>query len=194
MTPREPSSSGLSIGLLGPLSVTVAGREVVISDARRRDVLIRLALNEGRPLESSRLVGSVWEGDVPAGAPNSLQAHVGYLRRQLGGEWLVTEGRAYRFDLTGVTVDSIEFEAEVAAARVAMEDLRAVEAVGLLRSALARWRGPVQIDVIDHSWGQAEGTESPRARWQATPNATAWRGEVNFSRRPSPRDLTSCPP
>ena len=74
------SSARLSVGLLGPLSVTVDGREVAISGARRRDVLIRLALNEGRPLESGRLL----EGDVPAGAANSLQAHVGYLRRQLG--------------------------------------------------------------------------------------------------------------
>ena len=73
------------MGVLGPLSVTVGGREVVISGARRRDVLIRLVLNEGRPLESGRLLESVWEGDVPAGAANSLQAHVGYLRRQLGG-------------------------------------------------------------------------------------------------------------
>ena len=75
----------LAVGLLGPLSVTVGGREVVISGARRRDVLIRLVLNAGHPMESGRLLESVWEGDAPAGAANSLQAHVGYLRRQLGG-------------------------------------------------------------------------------------------------------------
>ena len=155
MTIREPSASGLSIGVLGPLSVTVAGREVVVSGARRRDVLIRLALNEGRPLESGRLVEAVWEGEVPAGAGNSLQAHVGYLRRQLGDGWLVTEGRSYRLDLQGVTIDSIEFEREVAAALVALEDLRAVEAVGMLRSALARWRGPALIDVVKFGWGTA---------------------------------------
>jgi predicted ATPase/DNA-binding SARP family transcriptional activator len=150
------SSTGLSIGLLGPLHVTVDGREVAINGARRRDVLIRLALNEGRPLESSRLLESVWEGEAPGGAANSLQAHVGYLRRQLGAGRLVTEGRAYRLDLDGVTVDSIEFEQHVAAARFALEHGRAGEAVGLLRSALARWRGPVLVDVVDHSWGQAE--------------------------------------
>ena len=144
------------MGLLGPLSVTVGGREVVISGARRRDVLIRLVLNEGRPLESGRLLESVWEGDAPAEAANSLQAHVGYLRRQLGRGRLVTVGRAYRLDLAGVTVDSTEFEREVVAARVALEEPRPGEAVGLLRSALARWRGPVLVDVVDHSWGQAE--------------------------------------
>ncbi len=107
-------------------------------------------------MESSRLLEAVWEGEVPAGAANSLQAHVGYLRRQLGAGRLVTEGRAYRLDLDGVTVDAVEFEAEVAAARVAFEEGRAGEAVGLLRSALARWRGPALMDVVDHSWGQAE--------------------------------------
>jgi predicted ATPase/DNA-binding SARP family transcriptional activator len=151
----EPSS-GLSVGLLGPLWVTVGGREIVINGARRRDVLIRLALNEGRPLDSGRLLESVWEGDAPAGAANSLQAHVGYLRRQLGGGWLVTEGRAYRLDLEGLVVDSVEFEQDVTAARIALEDSSPIEAVSLVRSALARWRGPVLIDVVDHSWGQAE--------------------------------------
>ncbi len=150
------SSSRLSVGLLGPLQVTVDGREVAISGARRRDVLIRLALNEGRPMESNRLLESVWEGEAPAGAANSLQAHVGYLRRQLGAGRLVTEGRAYRLDLDGVTVDSIDVEQQVASARLALEHGRACEAVGLLRSALARWRGPVLVDVVDHSWGQGE--------------------------------------
>jgi DNA-binding SARP family transcriptional activator len=150
------SSSRLAIGLLGPLTVSLGSDEVVISGARRRDVLIRLVLNEGRSLESGRLLESVWEGDAPAGAVNSLQAHVGYLRRQLGAGRLVTDGRAYRLDLDGVSVDAVEFGAEVAAARVTLEDGRASEAVGLARSALARWRGPVLIDVVDHSWGQAE--------------------------------------
>src|SRR5262245_28859328 len=152
---RQPSS-GLSIGLLGPLSVTVGGDEVVISGARRRDVLIRLALNDGRRLESGQLLESVWEGEAPTGAANCLQAHVSYLRRHLGADRLVTEGRAYRLDLEGVSVDSVEFEAELAAAGVALEDGRTPEAVELVRSALARWRGPVLIDVVDHSWGQAE--------------------------------------
>ncbi len=52
----------LAVGLLGPLSVTVGGRDVVISGARRRDVLIRLVLNAGHPMESGRLLESVWEG------------------------------------------------------------------------------------------------------------------------------------
>jgi predicted ATPase/DNA-binding SARP family transcriptional activator len=145
-----------SVGLLGTLSVTVAGREVAINGARRRAVLIRLVLNEGRPMESGQLLESVWEGDAPAGAANSLQAHVGYLRRQLGGGRVVTVGRAYRFDLDGVTVDSMEFERELAAARIALAELRPGDAVGSVRSALARWRGPVLVDVVDLSWGQAE--------------------------------------
>ena len=124
----------LAVGLLGPLSVTVGGREVVISGARRRDVLIRLVLNEGRPMESGRLLESVWEGDAPAGAANSLQAHVGYLRRQLGADRVVTEGRAYRLDMDGATVDSVEFEREVAAAQVALDELR-------VRSRRSGWCG-----------------------------------------------------
>ena len=146
----------LSVSVLGPLSVTVGDREVAISGARRRDVLIRLILNEGRPLESGRLLQAVWEGDAPAGAANSLQAHVGYLRRQLGGGRLLTEGRAYRLDLDGAAVDSMQFEREVVAARVALEEPRPGEAIELLHSALARWRGPALVDVVDHSWGQAE--------------------------------------
>ena len=153
VTLRDPR---LSVGLLGPLSVTVGGRDVVISGARRRDVLIRLVLNAGHPMESGRLLESVWEGDAPAEAANSLQAHVGYLRRQLGGSRVLTQGRAYRLDMDGVTVDSVEFEREVQAGQVAVDHARPGEAVELVRSALARWRGPVLIDAVDHSWGQAE--------------------------------------
>jgi len=152
MNPQEL----LVVGLLGPLSVAVGRREVVISGARRRDVFIRLVLNAGHPMESGHLLDSVWEGDAPAGAANSLQAHVSYLRRQLGAGRLMTVGRAYRLDMDGVTVDATEFEREVLAAQVALDELRPSDAVGLARSALARWRGPVLIDVVDHSWGQAE--------------------------------------
>lgn len=156
MKPAVLRSAELSIGLLGPLLVTHGGQPVTISGARRRDVLIRLVLNAGRPLEASALVESVWEGAAPAGATNSLQAHISYLRRQLGGGRLLTEGRAYRLDLDGVTVDAYAFEGELAAARAAVEQLRPVDAVGLLGRALERWRGPALIDVVDHSWGQAE--------------------------------------
>jgi predicted ATPase/DNA-binding SARP family transcriptional activator len=151
------SSDGpLAIALLGPLSVALGDREVVISGARRRDVLIRLVLNEGRPLESGRLLEAVWEGDPPNGAANSLQAHVGYLRRQLGADRLLTEGRAYRLDLDGATIDSVEFGREVEAAGAALDDGRPDDAVQLAGAALGRWHGPVLVDVVDHSWGQAE--------------------------------------
>ena len=147
---------GLSISVLGPLAVTVGGHDVPISGARRRDVLIRLVLNAGGTLESGRLLDAVWEGDAPAGAANSLQAHIGYLRRRLGGGRLLTEGRAYRLDLHAVSVDSVQFEQEVAAARTALDESRAGLAAESLRTALGRWRGPALIDVVDHSWGQAE--------------------------------------
>ena len=151
------SLSGLSIGLLGPLSVTVGGDEVAISGARRRDVLIRLALNEGRPLESTRLLGSVWEGEAPAGAVNSLQAHVSYLRRQLGAGRLVTEGRAYRFDLEGRDgrldrSSSRRWRRRGWRWRIRVRARR----WGWCGRRCPRWRGPVLIDVVDHSWGQAE--------------------------------------
>ncbi len=157
-TEGGPAQRGerVTVGLLGPLAVTVGGRDVVISGARRRDVLIRLVLHGGRPIESGHLLESVWEGDAPVGAVNSLQAHVGYLRRQLGGTRVLTEGRAYRFDMEDVTVDATEFEREVLAAQVALDELRPSDAVSLARAALVRWRGPVLIDVVDHSWGQAE--------------------------------------
>jgi predicted ATPase/DNA-binding SARP family transcriptional activator len=148
--------TAVAVAVLGPLSVNVGGREVVISGARRRDVFIRLVLNGGHPIESAQLLESVWEGDAPAGAANSLQAHVSYLRRQLDHGRLLTVGRTYRLDMDGVTVDAVEFEREVLAAQVALDELRPSDAVALARSALARWRGPVLIDVVDHSWGQAE--------------------------------------
>jgi hypothetical protein len=63
----------LSVGLLGPLTVKIDGREVPISGTRRRDVLIRLVLNEGRRLESGGLLESVWEGEAPTGRPTACR-------------------------------------------------------------------------------------------------------------------------
>ena len=52
----------LAVGLLGPLSVTVGGREVLISGARRRDVLIRLQNNifAGRDARLLLIDGGHW--------------------------------------------------------------------------------------------------------------------------------------
>ena len=82
---HPPRSERLSIGLLGPLSVTVGDGEVVISGARRRRRVDPPGAERRPSVGVGPALESVWEGDAPAGAANSLQAHVGYLRRQLGG-------------------------------------------------------------------------------------------------------------
>ena len=77
----------MRIAILGPLWVTDAGGAVVeIGGARLRALLIRLALDAGRPVGTDALCAAVWDGDPPATLERVLfhlvqeyARHVGHL-------------------------------------------------------------------------------------------------------------------
>ena len=72
------------IGVLGPLEVRdAAGNIVPAGGARLRRLLIRLAIDDGRPVE--RLASDLWaDGGGPADAANAIQALVSRLRGAAG--------------------------------------------------------------------------------------------------------------
>ncbi len=75
----------MQVGILGPLEVRDDGdRPVEVSGARLRTLLVRLALDAGRPVPASALVDAVWGDRPPADEANALQTLVSRLRRALG--------------------------------------------------------------------------------------------------------------
>ena len=57
------------------------------------EVLVRLALDAGRPVSAERLIEDLW-GDAAATARNTLQSKVSQLRRALGDPGLVRPAAA----------------------------------------------------------------------------------------------------
>jgi SARP family transcriptional regulator, regulator of embCAB operon len=91
----------------------------------------------------------LWGERPPASAVNALQAHVSALRRVLDPEWtapspdglLITRPPGYLLRIEDEALDTIRFERLAARGRDALATDPA-GAAGMLREALALWRGP----------------------------------------------------
>ncbi|GAA2577983.1 BTAD domain-containing putative transcriptional regulator [Dactylosporangium fulvum] len=152
----------MRVGLLGPLTVDVGGRPVELGGARLRTLLIRLAVEPGRPVAVDRLAEALWPGGGPADPANAVQSLVSRLRRSLDGHPALVSGTGgYRLDLDDEAVDALRFERLAAAGRRALRADDTEPAGRLLREAIALWRGPALTDVA------GAGFAAPfTARWE----------------------------
>ena len=124
----------MQVAILGPLEVSDdGGAPVVVSGARLRDLIVRLALAGGRPVSTGELGDAVWGDDPPADLTNALQTLVSRARRALGGASAVEQSAAgYRLAIRPDDVDAFRFQRLLAEGRTE-------EAMGL-------WRGPALAD------------------------------------------------
>jgi predicted ATPase/DNA-binding SARP family transcriptional activator len=134
-SPRDCWDNGdVQVAILGPLEVRDdGGAPVVISGARLRDLIARLALAGGRPVGTGALAEAVWGEEPPADLVNALQTLVSRARRALGGPGAIEQSAAgYRLAIGPEDVDAFRFERLLAEGRTE-------EAMGL-------WRGPALAD------------------------------------------------
>jgi predicted ATPase/DNA-binding SARP family transcriptional activator len=125
------------------------GAPVVISGARLRDLIVRLALAGGRPVSTSELGDAVWGDEPPADLANALQTLVSRARRALGGAQAVEQSAAgYRLAIKADDVDAFRFQRLLAEGRTD-------EAMGL-------WRGPALADAGDFAAPHAQRLERLR--------------------------------
>lgn len=133
--------------LLGMVQVEHGGRLVEVGRRRERCLLGVLLLEAGRAVPLDRLVGLLWDGQPPESAKATLRTHVSRLRALLatndGGRFgvgLVHTRGGYLAQVDPATVDALRFRDLIEQARGVTEPgTRA----GLLRAALALWRGPL---------------------------------------------------
>jgi len=136
--PRCPAGIGdngrVQVAILGPLEVRDdEGQPVVISGARLRDLIARLALAGGRPVSTSALAEAVWDDEPPADLANALQTLVSRARRALGGPRAIEQSAAgYRLVISPEDVDAFRFE------RLLGE--------GRTEEAMRLWRGTALAD------------------------------------------------
>lgn len=126
--------------LLGAVEVVDGDRTLPLGGPKPRALLAHLVVEAGRAVPRELLVDDLWGDDPPATVQDSLNVHLGGLRRVLGSR-LHTERHGYRLDAAPDEVDAMRFEAAVAAARQLGHDPSAMATA--LRGALALWRGPV---------------------------------------------------
>ncbi len=74
---------GLSIGVLGPLTVRRDGARIVLSGRREAALLVALVREHGRAASTDALLDAIWPDSKPAQPQPALQAPVSHLRRLL---------------------------------------------------------------------------------------------------------------
>lgn len=137
---------GLYFRVLGPVSAERDGRALPLGSGQRRGVLALLLLRAGTVVSVDELAAALW-GDIP---PSSfrvqLQGLISELRRVLraGDEEapIETLPPGYRLRVPPDRLDLEEVRREVASARRHIEEGAPGPAAELLRTALAKWRGP----------------------------------------------------
>jgi DNA-binding SARP family transcriptional activator len=142
------------VRLLGPIDV-VDDDGVVrpVSGLRRKTVLAVLGLAAGEVVSTDQLLDALWEGQSSAIRLNTLQAHVSYLRRVLGGaDTIVARGTGYRLDL-GVEATDVQAAARLVERGRQERDPR--QRADRLRAALELWRDRPLTDLAGLAWFDA---------------------------------------
>ncbi|MGH8973885.1 MAG: BTAD domain-containing putative transcriptional regulator, partial [Acidimicrobiia bacterium] len=157
--------------ILGPLQVIGAVRPAAVGGSRERTLLARLLVSANQVVSSERLLVDVWEGDPPEGASRALPVYVSRLRKVLRAagieEAILTQPPGYVLRLEPGHLDAVRFEALVVAGRRRAVSADPEGAAGILREALALWRGPALADVADVPFARGEAARLEEARLTA---------------------------
>jgi predicted ATPase/DNA-binding SARP family transcriptional activator len=161
----------MRIGLLGTLQVRDdSGAPVRAGGHRVRSLLILLALEPGRVVPATSLIGRLWPDDPPGDAGNALQTLVSRLRAALRGTGVIeSHPVGYRLVIDPGDVDSVAFETLVRQATGPASNGATDPslAASLLREALALWRGPALADVADEEFARGPAARLEEARLAA---------------------------
>ncbi|MEU1749057.1 AfsR/SARP family transcriptional regulator [Micromonospora arida] len=135
------SHSSVDLHVLGPVTATNNGAEVLLGPPQQRTVLAALMLRPGRVVAVDELVDAVWGEHSPATARKAIQVYVSRLRRALPWLDLRSFSPGYRLDIDPEQIDLHRFRVLVREAGAATGD----DARELLRQALAQWQGDVPL-------------------------------------------------
>lgn len=140
-------SNSVHIGVLGPIEVAVASREIRLAGQKQRALLAALVLEHGRAVSLDRLVSALWSDAPPRTARAKVHTYVSGLRQALrhspcDEEWILTRTPGYVLRRSGVGSDLAEFDSLTATAQAASTSGDKLAAAELYALALALWRGP----------------------------------------------------
>ena len=141
ITPVREGTS-LRVDLLGPVVVTYADDDVVLSPMEL-NLLVILALTPGVAVSTERLIDDLWGDRLPAAPRTRLQGLVSGLRRKVG-DVVRTRYPGYVIERARLVRDVDECELLAAAA---LEADSTQERLRLLTGALGVWRGEPLVGI-----------------------------------------------
>jgi predicted ATPase/DNA-binding SARP family transcriptional activator len=147
---------GVEFGVLGPLVVWRDGREVALGGPKQRALLAVLLLRANEFVPTARVVEELWGEQPPARAVKAVQVYVSQLRKVVGGGVVETRPGGYLLRADAGALDLDRFERLLERGRARLAAGAAAEAAGVLRSALALWRGPALADVQYEAFARDE--------------------------------------
>ncbi len=125
--------------VLGPLSVTCGGEELLLGGPKQRGLLAALLLNSNRRVALERLAGLLWD-EPPQSATANLRTYASGLRRVIGDRLLARDG-GYELVVAPGESDVERFGELVSRGRAELAAGNQSAADILLREALDQWRG-----------------------------------------------------
>ncbi|UGT41356.1 AAA family ATPase [Nocardia yamanashiensis] len=160
--------TGAELRVLGPLLLSVGGRDVPLGTPMQRSVLGRLIVARGQAVSTERLIDDLWEGRPPAKAASVLQVHIHNLRRlfepdrprRAPARYIVSESSGYALKMAEHAVDAWAFEERLRNYQEIVGNPREIPdpAVrsGMLENVLAQWHGPALEAFAESEWAAAE--------------------------------------
>ncbi|MFI6427776.1 tetratricopeptide repeat protein [Promicromonospora sp. NPDC050880] len=124
--------------ILGTIAVERDGRRLPVSARVQRHLVVRLALAGGAAVDQDDLFEAVWDRERRPGDEAVLHSAVARLRRVVDPVPIVRVGTGYALEVRPEQLDWLRFRDAVRSAEAAGS---AEEAFGLLRAAMAMWRG-----------------------------------------------------
>ncbi|WP_031505751.1 AfsR/SARP family transcriptional regulator [Streptomyces megasporus] len=160
--------NGVTIRLLGPVTLARDGAPIPVPGQRQRRFLASLALRPGQVISKEVLSEDSWDGEPPLTVSGQLQTSAWMIRKALveaglPRETLGSHDRGYELRVPPRSIDLFVFRETVREAR----DLHACGEHGgasdRLDSALALWRGPAFVDITSSRLRlKAESLEAER--------------------------------
>ncbi|MFC4116991.1 AfsR/SARP family transcriptional regulator [Nonomuraea zeae] len=142
-----PEKGQVTFRVLGPLEVTLAGKEIPIPAAKQRILLAALLLKANCPVSMEELFDYIWSGAPPANARGAVQTYVARLRTSLQApDLIVTRRDGYSIEVPGFALDLHRFRDLVTRAEALTRSGPGTQAA-LLQQALTLWRGPALANV-----------------------------------------------
>lgn len=154
----------LEFQILGPLQVRRDGVEVVLTAPKVKAVALVLLLNPNDVISADHLIDTLWGDHPPYSARKLVQVYVSQLRSALGADAIETVSQGYRIRVAPMGLDAARFDRMRRDGRQALADGNAELALALARRALALWRGPALIDVVDPPYASAEAARVDELR------------------------------